>query len=417
MCPESVLCLLQRNDSDLFDLFLKSKDFIFSDEILLNIDFSKAFEITVKNQNEALAIRLFKIIKYLIQKEDKFCINSSGKFRNIYEFNRKFLDKYLEIIFKNSWTNLIQYILDNYMQNRFLVLFKKDFIQYSDFSNKIHPLNEDQEELSEIIVQEEFSIENLEEKNVKNFFTLIKENQSKKILEHKTVESLVNLKWRSLPMVFYNLNLMLYILLVIFYSINIETYKSGNQDYLELVSRWISFALLVYFYLLEILKILKIKNLYKFKFLLETVNFGLSIAALFLNKNSNYTLKSSFYSSTIILTYALLIRRLDKFWKIGYCIDIIGNIVKKALSFGLVVFILILGFLISFRNRSYSMNSSENTIKLFNQTFESGLIRIFTMGVGYLSTDYMGVDFIRENNAINFLVYSSFIFLIPLFIA
>jgi len=218
----------------------------------------------------------------------------------------------------------------------------------------------------------------------------------------------------------------LYILFVIFFSINIEKYKNDRSD-LTPISRWISLSLTSFFLLLEVLQlILSVINyeilifVSSFKNWLELIGFTLSIVSLSLEESE---IKSDLFSISIILVYFILIMRLNKCFLIGPFVNIFGNIIRKALKFLVIVMIAILGFLLSFRNRSVSIenelnpsyNGTSNAVTNFNGPFGNNLLQLMVMMNGGLTVSGMGIDDeINWLNLVNYIIFGCFIFIMPM---
>jgi len=255
---------------------------------------------------------------------------------------------------------------------------------------------------------------------------LIRNSCNQKFLRHKTTQRILQSKWKYFPRTFYYSNLSLYILFVIFFSINIEKYKNDRSD-LTPISRWISLSLASFFLLLEVLQlILSVINyeilifVSSFKNWLELIGFTLSIASLSLEESE---IKSDLFSISIILVYFILIMRLNKCFLIGPFVNIFGNIIRKALKFLVIVMIAILGFLLSFRNRSVSIenelnpsyNGSSNAVTNFNGPFGNNLLQLMVMMNGGLTVSGMGIDDeINWLNLVNYIIFGCFIFIMPM---
>lgn len=251
----------------------------------------------------------------------------------------------------------------------------------------------------------------------------MKNYKNQDLLRHQTTKRLLQKKWRNLPKFLYYFDLTLFFMFLLAYSLNIEFYKKTSESDTELtqLTKNLAIFLAVYFLFLELIQIIFsviyskiLVYIFSFQNWFEIFNYSLSIITLSLSKDKEYVYKSSFYSLTILTTYFIFIFKLDKFWKIGPYVDVIGNIIRKSLSLLLIVFIFLIGFLLSFRNRSESLIDNENTVIFFNGTFELSLFRIFTMGVGSLATEDMGIDSLNGENFINFVLLGSFIIAMPI---
>ena len=69
-----------------------------------------------------------------------------------------------------------------------------------------------------------------------------------------------------------------------------------------------------------------------------------------------------------------------------------GDVIQKSLKLIIIIFICIIGFLLSFRNRANYTTTVTNTIPYFNSSFELDLFKVLTMVIGNVGTDNMGLD-------------------------
>ena len=121
--------------------------------------------------------------------------------------------------------------------------------------------------------------------------------------------------------------------------------------------------------------------------------------------------KSSLLSLTSFLSYIVLMTRLDK-TKVGGYVGVLGRIVKESVKPFVIIFILLCGFLIAFRNRSIENNSSFDTIDHLNGSLPHTFFQIYFMMVGDHQTDDMGIDTFTWPNSMTFVLYFVFMFLI-----
>ena len=95
------------------------------DEFYFNINFLKCFKIISENENEKMAIYLFKILKYIYKrfnqeqysKQDNINKIKNGFSSEWIDYSQKEEKKQISLvkqIFENNWTNLIKSILDDY---------------------------------------------------------------------------------------------------------------------------------------------------------------------------------------------------------------------------------------------------------------------------------------------------------------
>ena len=148
------------------------------------------------------------------------------------------------------------------------------------------------------------------------------------------------------------------------------------------------------------------------------MTFPLCIWALFLE---NGDLRSSLLSLSALLSYIVLMTRFDKFWQIGGYFKVVGRIAYKSMGPFFVIFILLCGFVVAFRNRSVykgtdPSTSSFNTTDHFNKSFEYSFFQIYFMMVGDNNNENMGIYDLTGPNLVTFLIYFVFIFLTISFI-
>ena len=124
-------------------------------------------------------------------------------------------------------------------------------------------------------------------------------------------------------------------------------------------------------------------NVFKYAFsyrnIILLVNFPICIAVLFLNPGE---VKSSLYSITILLSYCMFIQRLDKFYGIGPYVSVFGDVIRNSMKLLVIIFIALIGFLLSFRNRSDYSTNSANNMPTFNASFEFTMYKIFLALIG-----------------------------------
>ncbi len=260
-----------------------------------------------------------------------------------------------------------------------------------------------------------------------NILKLISKSKCSTLINHQTAQELLFYKWRSLPRFIYNFNLLLYAIFLVFYSINIFIYD-GQQSDLISNSEIICLILLSYFMILEIMQLInsfrtRLLLIYwlKFKNILEMIDFPLCILTLVLPNSES---KSALFSATILMTYCIFILRLDKFYGMGPFINVFGKIIKRSVKIFLISLIILIGFLIAFKNRSnyylkINANNNQtstqlNKITTFEGEFLISLYTILIMLNGNMSPTGMGIDHLNSSSLINFLIYGLFIFLMPI---
>ena len=365
----------------------------------VNIDFCKCFDAVMRHMNEEIGIHLLLILKYVYAAYP-------GE-ANVKVFNQTFNQFYLGFIFENKWWEMVKFLLDSSVNAEFL-----SFYQSTDRNptNKVFPV-------AEVAPP--------------SLLELIKKSSKLEFLNHRTTGRLVHRKWQSTPRFVYYFQVFIFTILLLFYSIHIELYKSRNMtvDYerLNTGSKYISLVLNIYFLLIEYLQILTnvasgvngILYFMSYTNLLELVTFPLSIVTLLLG---NSELKSAFYSLSILFAYNIFVLRLDKFMGIGPFVNVFGNIIKNSFKVFIVVAIINMGFLLSFRNRSNftyvdAQNNtigSPNQMSMFNTTFEFAIFKLLTFATTQVTTDGMGIDQLTPDTIVNYAIYGCFIFVIPI---
>jgi len=416
---ESLCVICERNDLFLFEaLFFfeineieKMKinedsinEFIESDDFYLQIDFTKCLRFCIENNNQQLAINLFKVFLYIKRKRDcdKLFENDSERSNKIESLNQKlnqlnndilhlFLYKWFEDL---EWFDLIEFILDNAGEkDEYLCLSQTSFV----FECKC-------------------KWEATTSQTNKDILILIKESGNDIFLRHVKTQALLSDKWKKIPRFIYYSKLIIYLVFIVLFSRN-------KYDIAEI---WTCVFIIFIFIAIEICELIEIKILYIFSYknIIESISYTLSLAYLVIRIfDVGNDWKSTLYSSSIFLSYCVLIFHLDKCAIIGRYLYVFGNILKKSFKFFLVLLILMLGFLFSFRNRIIDeisdqihneSNQTFNRIENFNASFSMSSFKLFTMLVGNLETEDMGIENLDLNNMINFLIYGCFIFLMPI---
>jgi Leucine-rich repeat (LRR) protein len=374
-------------------------------------------------------------------------------------FNEIFLKIYLEAFFHLEWFEAIEFLLDQCKK-------------YTEVESKIKKDNKNKNIKGNVKKDGEFLpffcfneigyIKRLQKKKKNNkvesstpistenpitepvtvpfspffIFKLVKniedESIRKKFLNHKAFLNLVKMEWHSIVGLIYYLKLLIYLIFLVFYSINIEIYPKSNASSspLNLSCKVICFVLLFIFWFIEILQLIFYATesnvfgyILNFKNSAEFINFPLCIFSLFYDIfGSNIEVKSAFYTITILISYYILLKRLDKisFLKIGAKINVISKIIRKSMSITILLLIAAIAFILSFRNRStyYEMSGlggdDLTQMSNFNTTFEFNLFQILQFGLGGIATSQMGIDMIQGSNFVNYVIYGCFIFIMPI---
>jgi Leucine-rich repeat (LRR) protein len=404
---------------------------------------------------------------------------------NLNIFNQIFLRIYFEAFFHFEWFEAIEFFFDQCKrytevelddkiypkivikekekEKEFLPFFcfnKIGYIQRQQQINSNNKVNTDPQSDEKIehtkstnqVFPEPPSVENIQQNKSEsqsnqiktitvpfsNFSTLslVRKIQNKsirkKFLNHPTFLNLIKMEWVSIFGLIYYLRLFMYLIFLVFYSINIEIYSKSNtsSSKLNMACKLVCFIFLFIFWFIEIFQLIFYaiqRNVFgyilDFKNSAEFINFPLCIFSLFYDiYGSEIEVKSSFYTITILISYYIFIKRLDKisFLNIGAKINVIGKIIKKSFSITLLLLVVAIGFILSFRNRStyYEMSGlggdDLTQMSTFNTTFEFNLFQILQFGLGGIATSEMGIDMIQGSNFVNYIIYGCFIFIMPI---
>ncbi len=197
--------------------------------------------------------------------------------------------------------------------------------------------------------------------NISNFDELLVHESTQYILAHKWNEQAKFLYWSKL---------ILYLIFIICFTIHIEVHNKplkANFDSRQAV-KYISLALSCVFLAFEmirlVIKLVK-RRLINYIFsqnLIETLFYSLVISCLVIEYGEA---QSSLLSVTILIAYVIFLMKLDKVEPIGAFVTAFYSIIKGSFTLLWVVFILLLGFLLSFRNRADTITQNEVEVCLF----------------------------------------------------
>ena len=443
--PESVENLCEINNLDLLKLALpvRSVDdsenpddlniFITNEEFYFEIDLCRCMEIAIDKNNEKIAMYLLNILNQIFElsrTNNKRKISlAEFKYTNVREFKENLLEVYLPKFFNElNYFNAIELILEICTARNFIEFLKHDdeksVEQVEIKQNQItqDPSKSENLELPLKYEKPKFQTVKAKSHSIENeLLVLIQNSNRANLLKHNTTKELLRLKWKRLPRFSYYLTLLTYITFTVFYSITIELYKNDMTE-TQQASIYICVILLIVFICLEVFQVVHsfigrklILYCSIFKNFVEIVNYPLCLITIFLSFSEA---KSVLYSITIILSYVILVTRLDKFYEIGPYVTVFGNVIVRSLRLLTILLICLIGFLLSFRNRgNYDFGSDSsvaNSMQVYNASFSLTLFRIFTFTAGQVATDDMGLDEFNANNFINYFIYGLFIIIMPI---
>ena len=267
-------------------------------------------------------------------------------------------------------------------------------------------------------------------------FKLVKniedESTKKKFLNHATILDLVDRNWHAMPGFIYCMRLFMFFTFLVFYSINLEIYSKSDihNSQLNLASKIICLIFSFIFLFLEVVQFIfhtfskdAFGYIFNFKNFAEILNYPLCITSLFYDMfGSNIEVKSSLYSTTILISYYIFIKSLDKIsvYYLGAYINVIGIIIRKSFPITLLLLIAAIGFILPFRNRStyYEMSGiggdDLTQMSNFNTSFEFNIFQILEFVLGGIASSQMGIDVIQSRNWVNFIIYGCFIFIMAI---
>jgi hypothetical protein len=262
---------------------------------------------------------------------------------------------------------------------------------------------------------------------------MIGQSNQPKLIKHKAVRKLLDLKWRYFPRFFFYMNLFLYILFLVSYSMNSRTLTGEHTN-----SCWLnmSFFLLALFSGYEVIQLvthllidLKPSYSVSFKNIAEFFNFMFCFISLSI-PNRHPSLKSSLYSVTVLLVYLVFMLRLDKIPHIGVYVVVFKKVLKKSLTVLPLVIILITGFLVAFTiranfdhqsgifyNHTNGTNESENKIEKFNASLSNSVFFLIQMMLADFDVENLGLnDRITLANSANYVILFLFVLLMTVFL-
>jgi len=374
--------------------------------IFFDIDYQECFNIAVDNKNCDIAKFVILLLRYFFLRRQK-----SPEMKDaLNKFNQNLLLKF-DDIFKYELYDIVRFLLDirkldKLKKNKKEINDDKQFLVYDTAQ-----FNAKQTIKSKYFIKDT--------KNKKEFLELIQASDD--LLKHESSELILQDKWREKRFFTYYFQLFWSLIFVVFYTIYIEVQdQPGVETDIQNATKYISLSFVIVNILVEIIQIVQSRSSRQ-KFSnymsratnwIEWNTFVLCIPAIVLSPGD---WKSSLCSITICLSYVILMTRMDKTGLGGY-VKVIGKIARDSLKPLVVIVILLLGFLMAFRNRAQHKGSEETssfeTMGLFNSSFEHSFALVYTMMVGNLQTENMGLTNLTWPNLVNFFMFLAFLFII-----
>ncbi|CAF0974603.1 unnamed protein product [Brachionus calyciflorus] len=387
---------------NVLDLYLKKSKY----DIFLGINYKVLIERLIEQNNEEMTLKLLNYLKKAIASSNFI---EKENFLIIENFQNHFFDEQMYKFLIMNWNKVIEFVLDDVKHNEINFLNLQKLRIYNRTKT-----NECK------IIDKGFSIEKLFKVKHCNVLTFFSELGDIEWLQNDIIENALETIYSIFPRSIYYLNLFFYIIFLIFYSIQINSFNSISS--LDSDSKIISIVFSLYFLILEVLQFIEsilsksiLLYLFDSKNLLEFSNSIICLTTLFLNNSES---KSSLISTSIILSYYILLLRLDKLSNFGVYVAVFNKVVKRSFKLFVIIGIFLIGFLLSFRNRSglhtFEQMNDEDYISTFNKTFEYTLFRIITMTTGSIDTEEMGINVLKRESFINFIIYLFFILFMPI---
>ncbi|CAF0890815.1 unnamed protein product [Brachionus calyciflorus] len=382
---------------------IKIKDiekYVYHPKFFCDIDYKECLEIAFEMENKLMVIYLIVFMKlsltyykYSVLREKEF------DYENIHKLP---LSIVITKLVEKKWFDLLEHVLH--------FLFNKETLNFT-------------EEEYQKILDKKLSITkeilNLES-NI-DIVISISKNRYKKLLKHEIIKEILLNNWSGITRFLYYLNLIFYLIFLGIYSYHVEVYQINDENnnnfskYVSLVFAFIYFFAEIKEFVYAIKSYRILNYLSSFQNIFEMFTYILIIVGLLLiNTLEQFELKNALYSITILTSYFIMILNLNKAPLVGRYVIAIRNVIKNSIGLFIVLLIFLIGYLMSLRNRSNSLNENDPTIGFFNETFELGFFRVLTMGVGSLDTEDMGIENINELGFINCLLYATFIFIMPI---
>ena len=384
--------------------------------IFIRIDYEKCFNIALANRNSDIAVVVILLLRYYFLKWPE----STEMKDTLNKFNRNLLLSF-ESIFEHELDKIVVILLDIRKldqlkrRNRERKKDNRRFLEYD-----IGQFNAKLPAVSEYRIKESERITKKGKPKKLEFLELIQKNNE--LLRHESNQLILEEKWREKAVFIYYFQFFWSLLFVISYTIYIE-YRGRTDVHIGIqqAAKYISLAFVIINLISEFMQLVSsISSRQKlsdyagrYTNRTEWINFILCIPAIVLDYGD---LKSSLCSLTICLSYVVLMTRMDKMRSGGY-VKVIGKIFVGSLEPLVVVVVLLLGFLMAFRNRAQYKGSvdkaySFDKVGFFNTSFEYSLPLIYTMMAGNHQLEDMGINNFTWPNLINFIICFCFLFVI-----
>ena len=404
----SVSWLCKRDGPNIEELMDKLKDNFF----IPNFNF--CFDSAIRNQKETIAIGLFKIFWSKV-KSDLRNNYSIENFAHVQKKHSFFINPYMSKLSQLKWWRFFEEVLNIYGKEKekgdlamlFFMAFDCKFI-----SNQVK--NRD---LNTIESQSNIETEPIENPQ-HHLIPLITESKQPKLINHPSTRELLEIKWRKWPRAIWVFSIVLYFLFVVFYTLSLEGLKISKNSTLYNVCWIASLVLTSIFLIIEYVQLLifHIHYLTSSLVVIKLINAPLCLINLLV---SNMVSRSILYSITIILTYMIFILHLEFLEKIsknvnvriGIYVNVFKSILAKSIGALPLTILTVIAFVLAFRATSNN-NSGDH---LYDGAFLYASIRTMSVSLGEYNSDEMGIG--KEFNGstfINYFVYGSFMFILPL---
>ena len=233
-------------------------------EFYKSIDFKECFRIVSEKQNEQIAIKLLHFLKHSI---NDLKLNILGKKLLNEKFNLHFHTFLLKRFFDLNWCDAIEFALDiiGESDGNLIGLVEKKVFKSDETFIDLDFLSDFEDFIKKLKSKPNQTVPLDENKNSDDLFNLIinseniDEEKQNLFLKHPATEYLLLKKWSFIPLIFYYSNLFLFLLFLLFYSINIEIYtRTEKTSGLNVTCKCMCFLNLLYLILLEIVPLLNL---------------------------------------------------------------------------------------------------------------------------------------------------------------
>ena len=243
------------------------------------------------------------------------------------------------------------------------------------------------------------------------------------LLKHETTQMLLNLKWRIIPRLMFYINLFLYLLFVILFSVYSMDLKNigENENNINNIRNTYGFVensvitdenLILRNFLIVIILLNSSKKLFQFilvdglsfvssaQNMGECASFSLAFLAVF---SPSIETRLNLSSIAVLISFIVFSFQIQKLKIFGLYVLAFKRTIQNSTKFFPIFFLIYTGFTLSFTIRTFF------GVSYFNVTTGLSMVRTLSMALGDLSNEEMGLD---TNLTLNYIIYFMFIGLV-----